>query len=97
MHTISVISAFISSLLLLFLSIFVLVKDWRDQINRYYALYSMSLFGVLACMFFIYTFTDTPYMTVISRIGQVCALLIFSATFILSLAFPKGEKRVPFY
>ncbi|MDY6967355.1 MAG: SpoIIE family protein phosphatase, partial [Spirochaetota bacterium] len=44
-----------------------------------------------------YTFTDTPYMTVISRIGQVCALLIFSATFILSLAFPKGEKKVPFY
>jgi len=96
MKTVSIISSFIACMFLLVTVIFVLIKDWRSQINRYYSFFALSGLGILLMMFFQYAFPESPYLTELNRISQFCTTLCFAALFVLSFVFPRGEKKFPF-
>ncbi len=95
MNTLSVITSLVASILLPIMSLFVIVKDWRDQVNRGFALFSLSGFVILVTMFLTYAFPDSPYLTQINRMTQVGTTFTFSFLFVMSLVFPKGEKPFP--
>ena len=96
MITISIISSLVASILLPFMALFVMYKDWRDQVHRYYALLTVSGFGILFTMFITYAFPDSPFLTEINRITQAATAFTFTSLFGVSLVFPKGERRFPF-
>ncbi|HDP80479.1 MAG TPA: hypothetical protein ENN21_06510 [Spirochaetes bacterium] len=92
MNILSVITSLIASMMLLFMPVFVIIKDWRDQVNRAFALFSVSGFIILFSMFLTYAFPDSLYLTQFNRLSQVGTALTFSFLFVMSLVFPKGEK-----
>jgi serine phosphatase RsbU (regulator of sigma subunit) len=96
MAGISLISSLIASIILIFMAIFIMVKDWRDQLSRDYALWCISGFGIIFTMFLIYAFPDSNHLTQINRITQISAIFTFIGVFILSLIFPKADKKFPF-
>lgn len=76
--------------------VFILFKDWRNQLNRYYAFFASTGFGILLMMFLQYTFPESPHLTQLNRISQLSTVLCFAGLFGLSLVFPKGDKGFPF-
>jgi hypothetical protein len=97
MHTINMISALLASIFLTFMALFVLIKDWRNQINRYYVFYNIAALGILFTMFITYAFPHSAWLTQINRITQLFTVLFFASFFTMSLVFPRGEKRFPLY
>lgn len=96
MITISLISSCLASMMLIFMAGFVLVKDWRDQVNRYYVYFALSAFIILSTMFVTYAYPESPHLPQINRLTQMGTVLFFSSLFTMSLVFPKIEKRFPF-
>ncbi|MCP4133309.1 MAG: SpoIIE family protein phosphatase [bacterium] len=96
MNIISIIGALLSSLLLFGMALFVLIKDWRDQVNRYYVFYNMAAMGILLTMFLTYAFPDKLPLTQVNRLTQMFTILFFGGCFTVSLVFPKAEKKFPF-
>ena len=47
METISIVTSGLASAMLIIMAVFVVFKDWRDQINRYYFSYNIGAFGIL--------------------------------------------------
>jgi serine phosphatase RsbU (regulator of sigma subunit) len=97
MNTVSIISSLIASIMLAVMAAFVLFKDWRDQVNRYYVFYNIAGLGILFTMFLTYAFPDRLPLTDINRITQLSTVLFFSGLMALSFVFPKTEKRFPLY
>ncbi len=97
MNTINMISALLASVILIGMAIFVLIKDWKNQVNRYYVFWNVMALGILFTMFITYAMPDSPDLTTINRITQMFSLLFFSSFFAMSLVFPRGEKPFPFY
>lgn len=96
MNTLSLAGSLIASILLILSSVFGLYKDWREQQMRYYVFFSLSSFIILFTMFLTYAFPDSPNLTRINRVTQLGTVLSFSSIFVLSMVFPKGEKKFPF-
>ncbi|TAL37085.1 MAG: hypothetical protein EPN93_06570 [Spirochaetes bacterium] len=96
MYTLSLVGSLIASILLLSSGIFVLYKDWNDQVSRYYSNVVLGGFLILSTMFITYAFPDSPYLTQINRITQIGTSITFSGIFVLAFVFPKREKKFPF-
>ncbi|MCX7679626.1 MAG: SpoIIE family protein phosphatase [Spirochaetes bacterium] len=97
MFTLSLVLSFFASALILFGVFFALYKNWRDQVNRYYAFFALASFGILFTMFLTYAFKESINLTLVNRITQLSTVLSFSSLFALSMVFPKGEKKFPLY
>ncbi|HOW82969.1 MAG TPA: SpoIIE family protein phosphatase [Spirochaetota bacterium] len=97
MDYISIISSLLSSLFILTMVSFVLIKDWKDQVNRYYAFMAMGGFGILFTMFLSYAFPDYLDLTRVNRITQFSTSFFFTMNLPMSLVFPKREKKLPLY
>ncbi len=96
MQTVSIISSLVASVLLLFSVLFVLIKDWRDQVNRIYSMVTLSAFGLLFTMFLTYAYPDAIDLTVVNRITQLSTVLTFAWMFCMSFVFPKRERAFPY-
>ncbi len=96
MITLSIISSLLASIMIMSAMAFLMFKDWRDQIHRYYSYFCIASFGLLFTMFLTYAFPDRLNLTVVNRITQLSTVCCFSALFALSLVFPRSEKRFPF-
>lgn len=96
MITLSIIASLLASILIFFIVVFLLVKDWRDQIHRYYAYFTTAAFGILFTMLLTYAIPDMIDLTLVNKITQLSTVLCFSGLFALSLVFPKSEKKFPF-
>lgn len=93
MVLVSIIFTFIASLLLVSLTFFVLWKDWRDQVSRYYALFAIFAFGILFTMFLTYAFPILLDLTQLNRVTQMATLMTFASLLTFSFVFPKSERR----
>ena len=97
MNTINMISAFLASVILVGMAIFILVKDWRNQINRYYVFWNIMGLGILFTMFITYAFSESADLVLLNKVTQMFTVLFFASFFAMSLVFPRGEKPFPFY
>ncbi len=97
MNTISIFVSMAASAMILFSIIFVLVKDWQDQVMRYFALFSTSALGILFTMFLTYTFPEDFDLTLMNKITQFSTLMTFWSLFCMSFVFPKTAKKFPFW
>ncbi|HPA72288.1 MAG TPA: SpoIIE family protein phosphatase [Spirochaetota bacterium] len=96
MFTLSLITSFLASLLIIFAAVFGLLKNWRDQVMRYYAFFAVCSFGILFTMFLTYALPTSPHLTMINKITQLSTVMSFSSLLVLSMVFPKREKLFPF-
>ncbi len=97
MNTFSIIISPIASVLILYMAAFIIIKNWRDQVNRYLFFYLLMVFGIIFTMFITYLFPDAYYLTQINRLTQFFTVMFFASVFAMSLVFPKPEKHFPFY
>ncbi|TFH43253.1 MAG: hypothetical protein E4G96_01590 [Chrysiogenales bacterium] len=97
MNNLSVIISLIASAMILFAAVFVLVKDWQDQVMRYFAGFALSGLGILFTMFLTYAFPNDFDLTLMNKITQVSTLMTFSSLLCLSFVFPKRDRPFPFY
>lgn len=97
MNKISIFIALFASGMTLFVSVFVLVKDWRDQVMRYLAAFCIAGMGIIFTMFLTYAFPDYFDLTRLNKITQLSTLMTFSIIFILSFIFPQREIEFPFW
>jgi serine phosphatase RsbU (regulator of sigma subunit) len=95
--TLSIISSLIASIVLIFTIIFVMYKDWRDQINRYYSYFGAGAFVILFSMYLTYSSPESTSLTFFNRLSQLGTIMSFSAMMTLSIVFPKREKPFPVY
>lgn len=96
MGIISTALSFLASFMIMITALFVIIKDWRDQVNRYYSYYALTGFGILFTMFLTYGFPESFDLALVNRVTQMSTVLFFSSIFLLSLVFPRGEKKFPF-
>jgi len=97
MNTINMISALLASIILLGMAIFILIKDWRDQVNRYFVFYNLMALGILFTMFATYAFQESVDLTHLNKITQMFTIMFFASFFTMSLVFPKTGKAFPLY
>ena len=93
-NTITVVTSIISILVIVSSTTFVLYKDPRSQVNRYYAFWAITGLGIVLGMLFTYWLSDSPYLLLISRFLQVSTIMYLASYLTLSYVFPKPEKRV---
>ncbi len=97
MNTISIFVSMAASAMIIFSIIFVLAKDWQDQVMRYFAFFATSALGILFTMFLTYTFPGDFDLTLMNKITQLSTLMTFSSLLCMSFVFPKTAKRFPFW
>jgi hypothetical protein len=97
MNNPSVLFSLVASVMIFVSIVFVLVKNWRDRVMRYYAFYSTCAFGILFTMFLIYAFPDQLDLTQVNKITQSSTLMTYATFFVISFIFPKSEKTFPFW
>ena len=97
MNNISIVISLVASAMIVFVTVFVLIKDWRDQLMRYFALFSASALGILFTMFLTYAFPEYFDLTQLNKITQMATLMTFSSLFAMSFVFPKPERPFPFW
>ncbi len=97
MNTISIFISLAASAMMIFAVIFVLVKDWQDQVMRYFAFLTTSGLTLVFTMFLTYAFPDYFDLTLMNKITQLSTLMTFSSLFCMSFVFPKTAKRFPFW
>jgi hypothetical protein len=97
MNNISIFISLAASAMIIFVVIFVLVKDWRDQLMRYFAMFASSALGILFTMFLTYAFPEYFDLTQLNKITQMATLMTFSSLLTMSFVFPKPEKPFPFW
>ncbi len=95
MFTLSLIFSLLASFMLCFAAIFGILKNWRDQVYRYYFVFAICSLGILFTMFLTYAYPDYLDLTLVNKITQVSTVMSFSSIFILSFVFPKGDKPFP--
>jgi hypothetical protein len=83
--------------MIVFVVVFVLVKNWRDQLMRYFAVFSASALGILFTMFLTYGLPEYFDLTLMNKITQLSTLMAFSFLFVMSFVFPKRETPFPFW
>ncbi|HPV40309.1 MAG TPA: SpoIIE family protein phosphatase [Spirochaetota bacterium] len=97
MNTISIFVSLAASAMIIFTVVFVLVKDWQDQVMRYFAVFAASALGILFTMFLTYSFPEDFDLTLMNKITQLSTLMTFSSLFCMSFVFPKTARRFPFW
>lgn len=97
MKDISLISSLAASVFLTVMALFVIIKDWKSQVNRYYFVYNLGGFGILFTMFLTFASDDPQALAQINRVTQASTVMFFASFFTMSLVFPKSEKRFPLY
>lgn len=86
-----------ASAMIIFSVVFVLVKDWQDQVMRYFAFFATGALGILFTMFLTYGFPEYFDLTLMNKITQLSTLMTFSSLFCMSFVFPKRAQRFPFW
>ncbi|MBP6993440.1 MAG: SpoIIE family protein phosphatase [Spirochaetes bacterium] len=97
MNTFSIIFGLAASALIVFVIVFVLVKDWRDQVMRYFAFFASSALCILFTMFLTYAYPDYFDLTQLNKVTQLGTIMTFSALFAMSFVFPKSSRQFPFW
>ncbi|MBN1496204.1 MAG: SpoIIE family protein phosphatase [Spirochaetes bacterium] len=97
MNKLSIFVSLAASAMIVFVVVFVLVKNWRDQLMRYFAIFSVSALGILFTMFLTYGFPDYFDLTQMNRITQLSTLMTFSLLFVMSFIFPRRDRPFPFW
>ncbi len=95
MKTLSLFAALGASASLLFMAAFIMIKDWRDQVNRYFVLWNLSAFTILFTMFLTYLDPLSEHLTLYNKLTQAATVLTFASFLVMSLVFPKREQRFP--
>jgi len=93
MNNVSVVFPFLASLMLISMPIFVLYKDWKNEVNRYFAFYDIGAFGILFTMFLTYAFKNSINLTLLNKYTQFSTVAFFASLFLMSFIFPKREKK----
>ncbi|MCU0822155.1 MAG: SpoIIE family protein phosphatase [Spirochaetes bacterium] len=88
MRTLSIISSFLVSVLLIYSFVVLLVKDWRDRVHQGYAFISIAGFGIIFTMFLQYAFPEIPYLTQINRLTQMSFILFSAGLVNMSFVYP---------
>ncbi len=96
MKTVSIISSFIVSIMLISSMMFLLIRDWRNIVHRTYSFIIIFAFGILFSMFLEYTFPESSYLTQLNRITQMSFIMFSSGIVIMSFVFPKSEKGISY-
>ncbi len=96
-NSITVVTSILSFLVVIGSAVFVLLKDWKSQVNRFYVYYCVTGMGIVFGMVFTYSFPDSIHLLQVNRFLQVSTVLFFSSFLTLSFVFPKPEKRIPFW
>ena len=96
-NLVNTILALLSSVVLLGMAAFVLLNDWRDQVNRFYAFFVLMALGVMLSIFMMYAFPGSIDLTLFDRITQMFAIMFFAIHFNMSMVFPRGKARFPYY
>lgn len=73
------------------MAFFVMYKDWKNPVNRYYFIYNLFGFGILFTMFLTYGFPGTVDLTIINRITQGFTVMFFASLLVMSIVFPIRE------
>lgn len=97
MITLSLIASLSASVLLIIMALFVLIKGWRSQVNRYYFFYNMWAFGILFSMFLTYLNYDAGNLVIFNRVTQASTVLCFASFFLMSFVFPRSDRDFPLY
>jgi len=95
MQFLSVITSVIASIMLLFMAGFIIVKDWRDPVTRYFAFFILSGFIILFTMCITYAFPESPKLVTFNRFTQLGTSLTFASLLLMSLVFPQEERVIP--
>ena len=96
MNYLNIILTGLSVFFLLVMAFFIVIKDWRSQLNRYFEFYILSALGILSTMFLVFTFPNLKNITEINRVTQASTVIFFAAVFTMSFVFPTREKKFPF-
>ena len=96
-NTITFITSVLSALVIVSSTLFVLYKDPKSQVNRYYTFFSMSGLGIVLGMLFLYGFPDSGNLLLYSRFLQVSTIMFFASYLTLSYVFPKPDRKVRLY
>lgn len=96
-HMINILSTGISSVLVLSVTLFVIIKNWKSRLNRYLAIYFLLGFGILSSMSVTYIFHDSVVSLYANRFTAAFTLVFTSSFYILSFIFSENEKKVPFF
>ncbi|MBN2401255.1 MAG: SpoIIE family protein phosphatase [Spirochaetes bacterium] len=92
MLQINIISPLLAGILLTAISMFVIIKDWRSQLSRYYVYYNISAIGILVTMFLTYAYPENFDITLLNKLTQTFTLIFFGSFFAVSVIFPKSES-----
>ncbi len=92
MLLINMISPLLAGIFLTVISIFVIVKDGRSQLTRYYVYYNISAIGILITMFLTYAFPEKFDLTLVNKLTQMFTVIFFGSFFAVSVVFPKSES-----
>jgi serine phosphatase RsbU (regulator of sigma subunit) len=97
MLQINMISPLLAGIFLTVISIFVIIKDWRSQLSRYYVYYNISAIGILATMFLTYAYPENFDLTLLNKLTQMFTVIFFGSFFAVSVIFPKSESKFSFF
>ncbi|MFH0976064.1 MAG: SpoIIE family protein phosphatase [Spirochaetota bacterium] len=93
---INIISPLVAAIFLLVISFFVIVKDWRSQLTKYYIYYNISSIGLLLTLFLTYAYPEYFDLTLLNKITQMFAVIFFGSFFAVSIVYPKSESGYSF-
>ena len=94
MIIINMISPLIASIVLIAISIFVVIRDWKTRSSRYYIYFNLSAVGILFTMFLTYAYPNRYDLLLLNKATQSFTI-IFTASFLsLSMVFPKPEAKL---
>jgi len=97
MYKVNLIATFISTLMVLFTSFFVIYKNRTSQAWIFFFIYNFVASGIPGSMFFTYLNYDSPNLVVYNKFSQMFTILFFASVLNLSLTYPGKEKKVPLY
>jgi serine phosphatase RsbU (regulator of sigma subunit) len=94
---INMISPLLAGIFLTVISIFVIIKDWRSQLSRYYVYYNISAVGILITMFLTYAYPENFDLTVMNKLTQMFTVVFFASFCAVSAIFPKSDSGFSFF
>jgi serine phosphatase RsbU (regulator of sigma subunit) len=97
MLQINMISPLLAAIFLTLISIFVIIKDWRSQLSRYYVYYNISAMGILFTMFLTYAYPENFDLTLLNKLTQMFTVIFFGSFCAVSVIFPKSGSGFSFF
>ncbi len=97
LYFINLFIALLCTFILLFTAFYILYKNRGGQSPKYFAQYNLAGAGIMGFIFLTYYAHDSQYAIQFNRMSQVASILFSASLVNLSLTYPEGEKKVPFY